>query len=111
MKKILRIGRDVKVRRARVKEICEVPLKQMEVDLKAGLIQALIPIGLWHVKEVLEEEVRHLAGERYERQGIAGYDRWGSQWGSMYLSDQKLPVLVPRVRDRVVGKGGALKEL
>jgi hypothetical protein len=31
------------------------------VDIKTELIQALIPIGLWHVKEVLEQEVRQLA--------------------------------------------------
>ena len=54
MKRILRIGRGVKVRRARVREICELPLNAMDVDTKAELIQALIPIGLWHVKEVLE---------------------------------------------------------
>ena len=100
MKRILRIGRGVKVRRARVKEICDQGLNGMDISMKVELIQALIPIGLWHVKEVLEEEVRNLAGERYKRQGIVGYDRWGSQWGSVYLSDQKLPVLVPRVRDR-----------
>jgi hypothetical protein len=64
------------------------------------LIQALIPIGLWHVKEVLEEEVKLLAGQRYKREGLPGYDRWGSQWGSVYLLDQKLPALASRVRDR-----------
>jgi len=58
MKKILRIGKGVKVRRARVSEICELPLSELDVDMKTELIQALIPIGLWHVKEVLEQEVR-----------------------------------------------------
>jgi len=65
MKKILRIREGVKVRRARVNEICELPLETMTVDMKAELIQALIPIGLWHVKKLLEEEVRQIAGERY----------------------------------------------
>lgn len=104
MKRILRIGRGVKVRLARVREICELPLNAMDVDTKAALIQALIPIGLWHVKEVLEQEVKLLAGGRYKREGVVGYDRWGRQWGSVYLMDQKLPVLVPRVRDRQVGE-------
>jgi hypothetical protein len=84
MKKILRIGRDVKVRRARVKEICELPLNALDVDMKTELIRALIPIGLWHVKEVLEQDVRQLAGERYKRNGFPGYDRWGKQGGSVY---------------------------
>lgn len=100
MKKILRIGNGVKVRRARVKEICEVPLNTLDVDIKTELIQALIPIGLWHVREVLEQEVRQLAGERYRRNGLPGYNRWGKQGGFVYLSDQKLPVEVPRVRDQ-----------
>jgi len=52
------------------------------------------------VKEVLEQEVRALAGERYKRQGMEGYDRWGKQWGSVYLRDQKVPILVPRVRNQ-----------
>ncbi len=56
MKKILRIGRGVKVRRARVQEICDHGLNGVDVNMKVELIQALIPIGLWHVKEVLEEE-------------------------------------------------------
>ena len=100
MKRILRIGRGVKVRRARLNEICDLPLKAMDVDVKTELIQALIPLGLWHVKEVLEQEVTALVGERYKRQGMAGCDCWGKQWGSIYLHDQKVPILVPRVRDR-----------
>ena len=79
MKRMLRIGRGVKARRARVKEICELPVNTMAVDVKAELIQTLIPIGLWHVKELLEEEVRQIAGERYKRSGLPGYDRWGNK--------------------------------
>ena len=104
MKRILRIGRSVKVRRARVKEICDLPVKTMDVDVKTELIQALIPLGLWHVEEVLEQEVKALAGERYKRQGMAGCNRWGKQWGSVYLRDQKVPIPVPRVRDQQGGK-------
>ena len=104
MKRILRIGRGVKVRRARVREILDLSTKAMDVDARTELIQALIPLGLWHVKEVLEQEVTALAGERYKRQGLEGYDRWGKQWGSVYLRDQKLPILVPRVRNQQEGK-------
>jgi putative transposase len=104
MKRILRIGRGVKVRRARVKEICDLPIRAMDVDAGTELIQALIPLGLWHVKEVLEQEVTALVGERYKRQGMAGCDRWGKQWGSVYLRDQKVPIPVPRVRNQQGGK-------
>jgi hypothetical protein len=44
MKRILRIGRAVKVRQAKGREICGVPLNAMNVDTKAELIQALTPL-------------------------------------------------------------------
>jgi hypothetical protein len=47
MKKILRIGKGVKIRWARVKEICELPMNALDVDMKAELIQALIPIAVY----------------------------------------------------------------
>jgi transposase-like protein len=65
------------------------------------MIQALIPLGLRAVEEALQAEVAALAGPRY-----AHHDprpevvRWGKQPGSIYLADQKLPITVPRVRDR-----------
>ncbi len=41
-----------------------------------------------------------LAGERYCRTGgQPGLVRWGQQPGSVYLLDQKLPIVYPRVRD------------
>ncbi len=41
-----------------------------EVDTRVELIQALIPIGLEAVNEVLQQEVCQLAGERYSRAGV-----------------------------------------
>ncbi len=69
-----------------------------------ALIQALIPLGLRAVEEALLAEVTALAGPRYAH-GDAHPDiaRWGKQAGSIYLADQKLPILVPRVRDRRAG--------
>jgi transposase-like protein len=66
------------------------------------LIQALIPLGLEAVQEMLQQEVTVLAGERYTRGGgHAGHARWGRQAGSVYLADHKVSVQVPRVRDRL----------
>lgn len=45
-------------------EVCEYRVNAMGKDVMAGLIQILIPIGLWHVKERLEKEVKQIAGER-----------------------------------------------
>lgn len=75
-----------------------------DLDLRVELIQGLIPLGLRCVQEELEQEVRTLAGERYARKGERFEQvRWGKQRGSVYLRDQKLPVLVPRVRAREGG--------
>lgn len=66
-----------------------------------AMIQALIPLGLRAVAEMLEAEVAALAGARYAHEdGRSAVVRWGRQRGSIYLADQKLPIAVPRVRDR-----------
>lgn len=75
------------------------------VDARIALIQALIPIGLEAFREELERELVGLVGERYARRGRrTGLVRWARQRGSIYLADQKVPVLVPRVRDRVANR-------
>jgi len=71
-----------------------------QIDARAELIQALIPIGLEAVNELLQQEVISLAGARYSRgDGEGDYARWGRQQGSVYLGDQKVAVTVPRVRN------------
>lgn len=72
-----------------------------EVDVRVALIQALIPVGLEAFHAALQQELVSLVGERYARTGRQpGLVRWTPQAGSIYLADQKLPVTVPRVRDR-----------
>ncbi len=74
------------------------------LDTRVALIQALIPLGLHAVEDVLQDEVQTLAGRRYAREdGAPHLVRWGRQRGSVYLADQKLPILVPRVRNRQAG--------
>jgi len=71
-----------------------------DLDSRIEAIQWLIPLGLKAVTEELQRAVVDLAGPRYERKGSdQPQRRWGSQPGSVYLSDQKLPVEVPRVRN------------
>ena len=79
--------------------------KLLPLDTRVELIQALIPIGLDAVNDVLRQEVCQLAGKRYRREGgLPGYARWGRQRGSVYLADQKVAMDVPRVRDRRRGQ-------
>ncbi len=74
-------------------------------DARVELIQALIPLGLKAVNDLLQQEVTALAGERYRRGGgQVGYARWGRQPGSVYLTDQKIGIQVPRVRDLLAGQ-------
>ena len=83
----------------------QVPLAVDDGTVMLATIQALIPLGLRAVGEALEHEVRALAGPRYTRDGPrSSVVRWGRQRGSVYLADQKVPVVVPRVRDRAAGR-------
>ena len=84
-----------------------IPLDDGTVTTPVGLamIQALIPLGLKAVEEALLAEVTALAGPRYAREEVRPeVVRWGAQRGSIYLADQKLPIAVPRVRDRREGR-------
>ena len=71
-----------------------------DLDSRIEAIQWLILLCLKAVTEELQRAVIELAGPRYERkESDQPLRRWGSQPGSVYLGDQKLPVEVPRVRD------------
>lgn len=70
-----------------------------------AMIQALIPLGLKAVEAELSHEVMRLAGKRYSHDDDhPSVVRWGSQMGSVYLADQKIPVKVPRVRDLALNR-------
>jgi len=98
MRKVLRIGEKGKVKLEREE-------REVTSDLrtKVAIIQDLIPLGLAAVADVLAQEVEELAGNRYSREGgKPGHCRWGSERGSVYLADQKLPISRPRVRNRIM---------
>ena len=101
MRTVRRIRRHGQGTRTIAAKLADLPLTAQVVDAKVALIQELIPLGLLHVAESLQQEVELLAGPRYAR-GDQHPDvvRHGQQWGSVYLGDQKLPIPVPRVRDR-----------
>jgi transposase-like protein len=98
MRKVLRIGEKGKVKLER-----EEWEAIGDLESKVALIQDLIPLGLAAVADTLNQEVEKLVGARYSREeGIRGHCRWGSQMGSVYLADQKLPITRPRVRNRIM---------
>ena len=72
---------------------------ELEVDAKVELIRSLIPLGLLHIEELLDEEVTALAGERYARKDPSvGGRRHGSHPGTVGLAGQRVPMRVPRIR-------------
>jgi len=79
---------------------------ELEMDTKVELIRSLVPLGLMHVEELLDEEVVALAGSRYERkaESVRGR-RHGSNPGSVRMAGQRVPIRVPRVRS---GRGGEI---
>ncbi len=98
MKSVVRIGANRKGRRKDLDEA--ITSDRPQIDARAELIQALIPIGLEAVNDLLQQEVVSLVGARYSRGGgVGAYARWGRQQGSVYLGDQKVAVTVPRVRN------------
>jgi transposase-like protein len=81
-------------------EVAVIPREEyaaMDLDSKVELIRGLIPLGLMHVKELLDDEVLALAGARHARDGAIGM-RYGSNPGTVRLAGQIVPIRVPRVR-------------
>ena len=96
------LARKKRVKRiVRIGTVSPAAVGQVEdLDARIEAIQLLIPLGLQAVNEELHRAVIELAGPRYQRKRSDQPLRcWGSQPGSVYLSDQKLPVDVPRVRN------------
>jgi len=72
---------------------------ELKLDTKVELIRSLVPLGLIHVHELLDEEVTALAGERYARkEASTDGRRHGSNPGTVGLAGQRVPIQVPRVR-------------
>lgn len=88
----------VSVRRKALEDVMK--LREIDdIDVRVSLIQALIPAGLYEVNKQLQKDVLMLAGKRYShgKENV----RWTKQGGSVYLLDQKVPVNVPRVRNKM----------
>ena len=72
---------------------------ELEVDAKVALIRSLVPLGLMHIEEWLDEELTALAGERDARKAASvGGRRHGSNPGTVGLAGQRVPIRVPRIR-------------
>ena len=76
--------------------------QNLERKKRIQLIQELIPIGLMAVSEELQREVAELLDDHASKPEEEREDlkRYGSNPGTIRLSDQILPVRVPRLRGR-----------
>ena len=101
MRSVLRSVRKCKKcrRLGKVKVISREEYGEFDLDAKVEAIRALVPLGLMHVKESLDQEVVALAGERYARKTASTVGRrHGSNPGTVRFGGQRVPIRVPRVR-------------
>jgi transposase-like protein len=74
---------------------------------KHPLLSLMLPPAVKEFFQELEKELLELCGGRYSRLGSCS--RWGSQYGSITLGNQKVRLKIPRVRDRITGVEVPLK--
>ena len=74
-------------------------MELQNMDVGVEFIQLLIPVNLLYVHSAFEDEVKQLAGEKYQTNSNSNCYRWGRQ-GGQYLGEQKVPVDVPRIRNK-----------
>jgi len=62
-------------------------------------------------EEILEEDVEALAGERHSRNCPSGksLQRWGYNPGSIRIDGEKVPIEIPRLRDKDIGEEHTLE--
>ena len=77
---------------------------------KLALVKHYLELNILLVNELLEEEVRSLAGERYSRDKPheGRYSRWGTNPGSVRIGEEKVNIAVPRVYDQESGENVSL---
>src|SRR5881398_2365829 len=74
------------------------PMAEMVGWLREGVGELIRRAGLQMVELLMEEEVRHLVGERNRPLPERTANRWGSERGYCVVMGQKVPVERPRVR-------------
>jgi putative transposase len=71
------------------------------IDTQLIMLSHYLEICLLVVNQVLQNDVKELAGERYSREKPhdGRFSRWGTNPGSVQIGAQKLPIDVPRIYD------------
>lgn len=66
---------------------------------KSDLFQNIAAVALKTALELIEEEVKEKAGQRYSH-SREKYDRYGSNPGSIQLGEERVPIRVPRLLNK-----------
>ena len=74
------------------------PLADIVGLLQEGVGNLLRQAGLALMQTVMEEEVRHLAGERHQQHEARRAHRWGKEDGYCVVDGQKVPIRKTRLR-------------
>src|SRR5271157_577708 len=79
------------------------PMAEVVGLLQEGVGHLLREAGLALMNLVMEEEVRHLAGERHQQHPARRAHRWGKEDGYCVVDGQKVPIRRPLRLLRVSG--------
>src|ERR1017187_6046385 len=74
------------------------PMAEVVGLLQEGVGHLLREAGLALMHLVMEEEVRHLAGERHQQHPARRAQRWGKENGYCVVDGQKVPIKRTRLR-------------
>jgi len=80
------------------------PLAGVVAMLQAGVGNLMREAGLLLMTGVMEEEVRHLVGERCQPNPERQASRWGKEQGYCVIDGQKVPIARTRVRSKAGGE-------
>jgi len=73
-------------------------LIKQPIEMQYELFKNFVDIAKMHYNNLVTEELKEKAGEKYERG--KRYSRWGSNPGSIRIGEEKVPVEVPRIYDK-----------
>src|SRR5665811_670403 len=76
------------------------PMADIVGLLQEGVGHLLREAGLALMSLVMEEEVRHLAGERHQQHANRRAHRWGKEDGYCVVDGQKVPIQRTRLRSQ-----------
>jgi putative transposase len=76
------------------------PMAEIVGLLQQGVGHLLREAGLALMSLVMEEEVRHLAGERHQQHAERRAHRWGQEDGYCVIDGQKVPIQRTRLRTK-----------